>query len=37
MKKIFISAMMLCASVLGFAQLVEIQSIEKIALPEGYL
>ena len=35
MKKIFISAMLLCSSVLGFAQLVEIQSIDKIALPEG--
>ena len=35
MKKIFISAMLLCSSVLGFAQLVEIQSIDKVALPEG--
>lgn len=35
MKKIFISAMLLCSSVLGFAQLVEIQSVEKVALPEG--
>ncbi|MBR3830949.1 MAG: hypothetical protein IKJ52_06825, partial [Muribaculaceae bacterium] len=35
MKKIFISAMLLCSSVLGFAQLVEIQSIDKIDLPEG--
>ena len=34
MKKIFISAMLLCSSVLGFAQLVEIQSIDKIDLPE---
>ena len=35
MKKIFISAMLLCSSVLGFAQLVEIQSVDKIDLPEG--
>ena len=35
MKKILISAMLLCSSVLGFAQLVEIQSIDKIELPEG--
>ena len=35
MKKFFISAMMLCAGVFSYAQLVEIQSIEKIALPEG--
>ena len=35
MKKIFISAMLLCSSMLGFAQLVEIQSIDKIDLPEG--
>ncbi len=35
MKKIFISAMLLCSSVIGFAQLVEIQSVDKIDLPEG--
>ena len=35
MKNIFISAMLLCSSVLGFAQLVEIQSVDKIDLPEG--
>ena len=35
MKKILISAMLLCSSILGFAQLVEIQSIDKIDLPEG--
>ena len=35
MKKFFVSAMLLCSSVLGFAQLVEIQSIDKIDLPEG--
>ena len=35
MKKVFISAMLLCSSVLGFAQLVEIQSVDKIDLPEG--
>ena len=35
MKKFFISAMMLCAGVFSYAQLVEIQSVEKIALPEG--
>ena len=35
MKKIFVSAMLLCSSVLGFAQLVEIQSVDKIDLPEG--
>ena len=37
MKKFFISAMMLCAGVLSYAQLVEIQSIDKIDLPEGVL
>ena len=35
MKKVFISAMLLCSSILGFAQLVEIQSVDKIDLPEG--
>ena len=35
MKKILVSAMLLCSSVLGFAQLVEIQSVDKIDLPEG--
>ena len=35
MKKILISAMLLCSSVLGFAQLVEIQSVDKVSLPEG--
>jgi hypothetical protein len=35
MKKFFISAMLLCSSMLGFAQLVEIESINKIDLPEG--
>ena len=35
MKKFFISAMMLCAGVLSYAQLVEINSVEKVALPEG--
>ena len=35
MKKFFISAMMLCAGVFSYAQLVEIQSIDKVALPEG--
>ena len=35
MKKFFISAMMLCAGVFSYAQLVEIQSINKIDLPEG--
>ena len=37
MKKFFISAMLLCSSVLGFAQLVEIESINKVDLPEGVL
>ena len=37
MKKFFISAMMLCAGVLSYAQLVEIQSVNKIDLPEGVL
>ena len=35
MKKFFISAMMLCAGVFSYAQLVEIQSINKVDLPEG--
>ena len=35
MKKFFISAMMLCAGVFSYAQLVEIQSVNKIDLPEG--
>ena len=35
MKKFFISALMLCAGVLSYAQLVEINSVEKVALPEG--
>ena len=35
MKKVFISAMLLCSSVFGFAQLVEIQSVDKIDLPQG--
>ena len=35
MKKIFISAMLLCSSVLGFAQLVNIASVDKVNLPEG--
>ena len=35
MKKFFISAMMLCAGVLSYAQLVEIQSVNKIDLPES--
>ena len=37
MKKFFISAMMLCAGVFSYAQLVEIQSVNKIDLPEGVL
>lgn len=35
MKKLFISAMLLCSSVLGFAQLVNIASVDRVALPEG--
>ena len=35
MKKIFISAMLLCSSMFSFAQLVEIESVNKIDLPEG--
>lgn len=35
MKKVFISAMLLCSSAMGFAQLVEIQSVDKVSLPEG--
>lgn len=35
MKKIFTLALLLCSGVLGYAQLLKVQSIEKIALPEG--
>lgn len=35
MKKIFISALLLCSSAIGFAQLVNIQSIDKVTLPQG--
>lgn len=35
MKKILISALLLCSGVMGFAQLLNVQSIEKVALPEG--
>ncbi len=34
MKKIFISALLLCSGILGYAQL-KVASIEKVALPEG--
>ncbi len=35
MKKILISTLLLCSGVMGFAQLLNVQSIEKVALPEG--
>ena len=35
MKKILFSALLLCSGVLGYAQLLNVQSIEKVALPEG--
>lgn len=35
MKKVLLSAVLLCSGVLGFAQLLNVQSIEKIALPQG--
>lgn len=35
MKKIFTSAFLLCSGVIGFAQLLNVQSIEKVSLPEG--
>lgn len=35
MKKILLSALLLCSGVMGFAQLLNVQSIEKVALPEG--
>lgn len=35
MKKILLSALLLCSGVVGFAQLLNVQSIEKVALPEG--
>lgn len=35
MKKILLSAALLCSGVLSYAQLIDVQSIEKIALPEG--
>ncbi len=35
MKKIFTSALLLCSGVIGFAQLLNVQSIEKVVLPEG--
>lgn len=35
MKKILISALLLCSGVMGYAQLLNVQAIEKVALPEG--
>ena len=35
MKKIFFSVMLLCSSTIGFAQLLEVTSTEKVNLPEG--
>ena len=35
MKKIFFSVMLLCCSTIGFAQLLEVTSTEKVNLPEG--
>ena len=35
MKKVLLSAVLLCSGVLGYAQLLNVQSIEKIALPQG--
>ncbi len=35
MKKVFVSALLLGASVFGYAQLLNVASVEKVALPEG--
>ena len=35
MKKIIFSVMLLCSSTIGFAQLLEVTSTEKVTLPEG--
>ena len=35
MKKIFFSVMLLCSSTIGFAQLLDVTSTEKVNLPEG--
>lgn len=35
MKKILLSAALLCSGVLGYAQLLNVQSIEKVTLPDG--
>ena len=35
MKKTFISAMMLCATLIGYSQLLNVASVEKVTLPEG--
>ena len=35
MKKVFVSALLLGASVIGYAQLLNVASIKKVALPEG--
>ena len=35
MKKILLSALLLCSGVMGYAQLLNVQSIEKVALPKN--
>ncbi|MBQ1932136.1 MAG: PD40 domain-containing protein [Muribaculaceae bacterium] len=35
MKKLFISALLLCSGFMAYAQLVKVSSIEKVTLPEG--
>ena len=35
MKKTFISAIMLCATLIGYSQLLNVASVEKVTLPEG--
>ncbi|UKI25051.1 MAG: hypothetical protein L6U61_12890 [Bacteroidales bacterium] len=35
MRKIFLSVMLLCGSSIGFAQLMEVGSTQKVNLPEG--
>ena len=37
MRKIFISALLLCGCATGFAQLLNVSSVEKVNLPEGTL
>lgn len=35
MKKVFVSAMLLCASIFGYAQLLNVASVERVTLPDG--